>query len=170
MVDRVIDFGNGKATMQYIGKPKNRLSLLEKTRLANDALLVTGIIGVLHKLNQTEVKFGANDALVSRRGIIFLENLLRGEQYLSQKKSNLIAKPETAETVSYLTEKGAQIDVKKEAEQTIILLKKIASMRKTGSISKLKIEQSIEFNRSLHSVLMDRLARDQEISDRTSFI
>lgn len=144
----------------------SRLPLSQQAQLTSDALILGRLLELINDIERVPEKTKELDPSKFDSGIRIIEGLKRGEEYLNQRKTSLIQRPDSVETVGHIKRlTGLHIGEKSEVVIAVLTeLKNWPGSRTTFDMEKLELTKN--FLRDVHTGIMDQL----EASDEVDFI
>jgi hypothetical protein len=136
---------------------KSIMSLSQQAQLASDALMITQLLELLNDIQSEAVTYKDIDPSMIENGIQIIQNIKGGEDYLSQRKTNLMQRPNSANTVKYIKE-YTNLQINESSDRVISMLNTIKDT--SGDMSNFdgeSLEFTKHFLRTIHSGIMDQL-------------
>lgn len=141
----------------------SRLPLSQQAQLASDALIMSHLLELINDIERMPEKTKEIDPSKFENGIQIIERLKKGEDYLSQRKTSLIQRPESVDTVGHIKRRtGLHIGEKSEIVVTVLTELKNWP-RSQSSLDADKLELTKNFLRDVHTGIMDQLEASDEI-------
>jgi hypothetical protein len=141
----------------------SRLSLSQQAQLAGDALVVSNLLELINDIENKPESTKEIDSTKVDSGINVIERLQRGEDYLDQRKTSLIPRPESADTVGHIR-KRTGLQIKDKSEVVLTILNELKNWPHTqAQLNQEKLAFTKHFLRDLHTGIMDHLETSDEL-------
>ncbi len=141
----------------------SRLSSSQQAQLAGDALVVSNLLELINDIESKPENTKQIDTTKLDSGIHIIERLQKGEDYLDQRKTSLIPRPESADTVGHIR-KRTGLQIKEKSEIVLTILNELKNWPHTKSqLSLEKLSFTKHFLRDVHTGIMDHLETSDEI-------
>lgn len=152
---------NHSAKVLFEKKPKMPLS--QQAQLASDALILSRLLELINDIEKVPEKTKGIDPSIFDSGIRIIERLKKGEEYLNQRKTSLIQRPDSVDTVGYIKRRTG-LHIVEKSEIVITVLTKLKDWPKSQStFDAEKLELTKNFLRDIHTGIMDQLEASDEI-------
>jgi hypothetical protein len=136
---------------------KSGMSLSQQAQLASDALMVSQLLELLNDIQNEIVISREIDLGMIENGIEIIQNIKRGEDYLNQRKTNLMQRPNSANTVKYIKEHTG-LEICESSERVISTLNAVKNHLFSKEVLDIEgLEFTKNFLRTIHSGIMDQL-------------
>lgn len=136
---------------------KSGMSLSQQAQLASDALMVSQLLELLNDVQSKTAILKEIDPSMIDNGIQILQNIKKGEDYLNQRKTNLMQRPNSANTVKYIKE-HTDLQISESSERVITTLIGIKNyLVAEDALDVQGLEFTKHFLRTVHSGIMDQL-------------
>jgi hypothetical protein len=149
------------------------LSLSRRAELASDAFVAGGIVRLMNDIvNKHEIPKATGTSLLDD-GIWLVEQLERGDTYLSERRAHLIPQPESADTVRYIRARGTS-NIEEHTKEALSILTHIKNILIEGSMTALAnldaegLESARVFFRTVHTSIMDQLGASELPTQRVN--
>jgi len=140
----------------------SKLPLSQQAQLAGDALVVSNLLELINDLEDKHELAKDIDIKRVENGIQVIENLRKGEDYLSQRKTSLIQRPESADTVGHIR-KRTGLQISDQSDMVLSVLNELKVWTEAQSeldFEKLKLTK--HFLRDIYTGIMDQLETSDE--------
>ena len=144
-------------TVRSLQRPRH-LSLSQQAELASHALTISLLLELINQFIYSTDSIKEIDIALVDRGIQYIEDLKRGEEYLSHPQAYIIQRrPDSIDTVSFIKDR-ADIRIEESGEQAIITLRGIKLWPTLQESLPLEnLDSTRQFLRVVHSGIMTQL-------------
>lgn len=134
-----------------------KLPLSQQAQLASDALVMSHLLEIINDIEKKPEMVSEMDLSKIEDGIQIIEELQRGEDYLSQSRSSLKQRRESADTVKHIQKRTGLI-IGENSEVVLATLNELKEWGKTQpKLDVDRLELTKNFLRDIHTGIMDRL-------------
>ena len=141
----------------------SRLPLSKQVQLASDALAIGNLLELINDIESKPEMIKEIDIMKVKKGIQYFEKLQKGEDYLNQRKTSLIPRPESADTVGHIR-KRTGLQIKEKSEAVLNVLNEFINWPESQSkLDSDKLDSAKHFLRDVHTGIMDHLEASDEI-------
>jgi len=142
---------------------KSKLPLSQQAQLASDALVLSRLLELINDIEAAPERTKEIDTAMIDLGIKIIESLKEGEKYLNQRKSKLIQRPESTDTVQYI-KRRTRLKISESSDIVLTVLNELKNWTQSrSSLDTDKLQLAKHFLRDIHTGIMDQLEASGEI-------
>ncbi len=142
---------------------KSKLPLSQQAQLASDALIVSRLLELINDIEIKPENIKNVDKVRINDGIQIITKLKMGDDYLSQRKTSLIQRPDSTDTVGHIKRRTG-LKISENSEVVLAVLNELKNWPQSQLLLAAdKLQLTKYFLRDIHTGIMDQLEATDEI-------